>query len=198
MARFKLTPEVQVSLPRSSSHIEGYISDLNEIIFHRLVERRISIKALSPSFCYYLSRDILVEILDTSAPEKIAKKLQTLHKRDSFIWDEIDVFEEPLDCQRFLKGFSTPKPKNIYALFNRYGHDQLSKDIASVFVSLHSFHQTNVENTVRFRNEIAHGNHSLTQTPSDLFQLADSTKVFCREIDNSVCDWFKGKKCSLR
>jgi len=181
-----------------SSHIEGYITDLNELILERLVKNKVSIKKLSPGFGYYHSRDILNEISKTSQPEKISQKLKVLYSRDSFVWDDVDFFVEPLDDERFMKGFSTPKPEYIYALFRRYGCSSLKSDIAKSLTSQFNFHQNNVETTVHLRNQIAHGDHSLTQTPDDLKRLTKSTQVFCREIDNSVCRWFVNVKCPLR
>lgn len=181
-----------------SSHIEGYIADLNELILEQLVKKKVSIKKLSPGFCYYHSRDILNEISETSEPEKISKKLKLLHSRDSFVWDDEDIFLKPLDDERFMKGFSTPKPEYIYSLFRRYGCSNLKGDIAKSLARQFYFHQNNVETTVHLRNQIAHGDHSITQTPEDLKRLTESTKIFCREIDNSVCRWFSNIKCSLR
>jgi len=181
-----------------SSHIEGYISDLNELILERIVKKKVSITKLSPRFGYYHSRDILDEISNTSDPKKISKKLKLLYSRDSFVWDDEDIFLEPLDDERFMRGFSTPKPGYIYTLFNRYGYSNLRGEIASVLASQFNFHQANVETTVHLRNQIAHGDHSLTQTPADLKRLMESTKIYCREIDNSVCRWFANINCSLR
>ena len=181
-----------------SSHIEGYISDLNEAILDTLVEKQIPIEKLATGFRYYLSKDIVDEISDTSEPAAITKKLKHLHKRDTHIWDDHPHFTNPLDSEKFMKGFSTPKPKNIYKLFRRYGHNNVKNDMMKKLRGDFIRHEANVDSTVNLRNDIAHGDGETTLTPDDLRLRKKSTHIFCREIDDSVCKWFGSLKCGLR
>lgn len=181
-----------------SSHIEGYITDINELILERILSKNIRISRLPDAFLYYHSRDILDEIADTTDPEAISKKVKNLFTRDSHIWDDGDFFTSQLDHKRFMKGFRTPKPKNIYTLLRRYGHQTVKSDIQQSLRGQFILHEANLENTVDSRNKIAHGDQSITKTPDDLRRLNGSVKTFCREIDKSICNWFRRKQCTLR
>lgn len=181
-----------------SSHIEGYIVDLNELMLESIINKKVKKNKINKGFRYYHSRDLIDNLLKIDDFEKSANVVSALFERDGFIWNDHPEFIGSFDNRRFMKGFSTPKPEKIYALFRRYGHENLRRDIQVSLKRDFAFHQTNVLALVDLRNNIAHGDLNATQTPDDLMRLCNSTKIFCREIDISICNWCTDNKFTIR
>src|SRR5208282_3133557 len=51
-----------------SSHLEGFVKELGELILERLETRGVPRSSLAPQFFFHLSKDILYEIKNTSQP----------------------------------------------------------------------------------------------------------------------------------
>ena len=55
-----------------------------------------------------------------------------------------------------------------------------------------------VDNIVDQRNKIAHGDFVAAGTPGDLQDMISFLKLYCRNVDKIVADWFKSKGCPIR
>lgn len=96
-----------------SSHLEGYIEDLAEIILDRIFHKSMQKSKLAQRFLYYFSKDLLDRLNDTNDPDRIATKMKELIHRDADIWSDHPVFCSELPSERFIHYFSNPKYERI-------------------------------------------------------------------------------------
>jgi hypothetical protein len=115
-----------------SSHLEGFIKELGEIILERLETRGVTRSSLAPRFFFHLSKDILDEIKNTSEPESISNKVFTLLSRDFDLWSQTGPFPRPLPVELFNKDFSNPAFKKVKSYFNRFGYANYQADLARI------------------------------------------------------------------
>ena len=181
-----------------SSHIEGYVEDLSDIILHRVYESRTPKQALAPRFLYYFSKDLIDEINDTRDPDKISVKMRDLFERDKDIWSSNSEFQEELLSERFASGFSTPKFNEIRRFVARFGYGDYRQDMGRHLEAKFRPCINMVDNVVDQRNKIAHGDAIATATPSDLASMLHLVRLFCRSTDVVVGNWFRTIGCSIR
>ena len=181
-----------------SSHIEGYIEDLSEVILRKVSENDTSKNILAPKFLYYFSRDLIDEIGNTTNPDKIAAKVQVLFSRDQDIWSSDDKFREELASDRFVAGFSTPRFDEIRKFVGRFGYGDYRGDMGRQLRARYQPCINMVDNVVDQRNKIAHGDSVTTATPSDLVNMLELVRLFCRSTDVVVGNWFKTIGCPIR
>ena len=181
-----------------SSHVEGYIENLADIILYKIVEKRIRKTKLSPQFLYFLSKDLLDKICDTENPEGAAKKVQELFSRDYHIWDDSDYFGEDLQIDLFVSGFSNPKFVRIKRFFARFGYEDYSRDLGHNLKSNYKLCKNMVDNVVDQRNKIAHGDVTSTSTPRDLADMLELIQLYCRSTDEVIGGWFSKLGCPIR
>jgi hypothetical protein len=55
-----------------------------------------------------------------------------------------------------------------------------------------------VDQVVTQRNAIAHGDMITTGTPADLDEMIKRVKLYCRETDQVVGNWFTAQCCAIR
>ena len=187
-----------------SSHIEGYITDLNYLVLTSLSEPKNLAKGYPSSLIYHQAKDVIKSIKNTSDPNHIGQQLTSLYRRERSLFMCMNGESENVTADNFLnneiamQGFSTPKPELIHKFFKRYGYKSLSGDIAKILKSSNLVHRNLVLRTVEIRNDIAHGDISIKEAPSDLEEKYKSVKLFCRCIDDCVASYFKTKKIVLR
>ena len=181
-----------------SSHIEGYIENLADLILCRIVEKRIRKSKLSPRFLYYLSKDLLDNICDTENPDSISEKVKEFFSRDNYIWSDSDFFSEDLRIELFVSGFSNPKFKRIKLFFARFGYKEYSQDLGEHLKSNFLPCTNMVDNVVDQRNKIAHGDVTSTSTPKDLVDMLKLIHLFCHSTDVVIGDWFSELGCPIR
>ena len=180
------------------SHIEGYIEDLAEVIVDRIVQRQLRKDKLSPTFLYQCSHDLIAQIRETSDPERIAPKVKDLVRRDQDIWNDEDLFVQPLPHDRIVAGFATPNTEKIRKFWGRFGYTHYDGDLRSQLRADYAILTNMVDQVVDQRNKIAHGDHIVTGTPSDLRNMTTLVTKFCRTTDDVVARWFRGQGCSIR
>jgi len=181
-----------------SSHIEGYVKDLGELILDRIHDRSVHRSRLVPRFFYEISKSRFDEIKDTADPAGIATKVFEFLANDAEIWDTTTPFPFPVPADRFLKGFSNPSVDKICAFAGRFGYGELRRDLRRSLKSDFLVYEAAINNIVGTRNNIAHGNLSANSTPSDVFLMVSRAKVFCREVDDAFAAWARVAICTIR
>ena len=181
------------------SHIEGYVEDLGTLAITRIAEKHIPKASLSPAFKYHLSRDLIDDINGTNEPEAVAARVHTFLSRDGHIWDNNACnFAPSLPVDTFIGNFATPKHANIRKFFGRFGyqhfHGELAAQLRRDFLPCINM----VDHVVDQRNKIAHGDFLADGTPSELQQMGSLVRLYCRNIDRVVGNWFKSKGCPIR
>ena len=193
-----VNPLCRASIVLLSSHIEGYVEDLAEVILDRIVESEMQKNTLASRFLYYFSKDIVDEIRETRDPDKVAEKLRALLNRDMDIWSTESTFQAYLPVERFISGFSTPKFEEVCRFIGRFGYQNYKRDLQRLLQANFQSCTNMVNNVVEQRNRIAHGDASISATPGDIVTMLDLVQTFCRSTDVVVGDWFKSVGCSIR
>ncbi|MCH8137200.1 MAG: hypothetical protein IIB77_14590 [Proteobacteria bacterium] len=180
------------------SHIEGYIEDLGILAIDRIASKKLPKHVLSEDFRYFLSRDLIAGIKDSTHPPTVASKVRAFFTRDAHIWDNSSDYSSPLPATAFVGNFSNPRPEQIRRFFSRFGYTQFERDLAHRLT--HDFRacRNMVDQVVEQRNKIAHGDSITTGTPQDLADMLRLVKSYCRVTDQVVGDWFRTKGCSIR
>jgi RiboL-PSP-HEPN len=181
-----------------SSHLEGFIKELGEIILERLETRGVPRSSLAPQFFFHLSKDILDEIKNTSEPESIANKVFNMLSRDYDLWSQSGLFPRSLPVELFNKDFSNPAFKKVKAYFNRFGYANYQTDLARILTANNQATINMVNHLVDVRNKIAHGDMSTAKTPADVVAMATIVRNFCATSDRVFAQWCKTTLCAIR
>ena len=148
-------------------------------------------QSVSIAFKYHLSRDLIDDINRTTDPESIATKIDAFFVRDGHIWDSSPNFTSPLPIGTFVGNFATPKHDNIRRFFGRFGFETFQNSLAAQLKGNDLTCRNMVDHIVDQRNKIAHGDFVAAGTPGDLQDMLRYLKLYCRNIDTVVSDWFK-------
>jgi len=181
-----------------SSHLEGFVKELGELILERLETRGVPRSSLAPQFFFHLSKDILYEIKNTSQPEFIANKVFNMLSRDYDLWSQSGPFPRSLSAELFNQDFSNPAFKKIKAYFNRFGYADYQTDLARILTTNNQATINMVDHLVDVRNKIAHGDTSTAKTPADVAAMVMFVRNFCATTDRSVARWCKTTLCTIR
>src|SRR5579864_7738324 len=77
-----------------------------------------------------VSQDLLMEIRDTTDPEKLAEKVFGFIDSDLAYWSKVGAFPLPIQTDRFNKGFGSPAFPKIKQYFNRFGYATYARDLS--------------------------------------------------------------------
>lgn len=198
----RLTPTINV-LCRSaivllSSHLELFIKELGQLALDRFHTKRISRNCLSSQFYYHISKKTIQEIKKMEDHGKIAEKIFEFLLNDLPFWERTGPFPKPLPADLFNKGFSNPAYKKIKTYFNRFGYQDFHGHFLLKMQSKGQITINAIDNLVNLRNEIAHGSHNASQTPTDIIALMDIVKLFCNNVDDLFSKWCRINFCSIR
>jgi RiboL-PSP-HEPN len=188
----------RASIVLLSSHLEGYVENLADVILQRIFQRALSKQKLAPRFLYYFSKDLLDELYDTRDPDKIAMKMKVLFQRDGDIWSTNGAFGAQLPSDRFIADFSNPSFEKIKRFVARFGYNDYTGDLGHLLKANYQPCINMVDNVINQRNKIAHGDAVATATPGDVADMLRLMRQFCRATDDVVCNWFKKTGCLIR
>ena len=181
-----------------NAHLEAYIKELGEVTLNSIYKKKVSRNALDLQFYYHISKDILDELKETSDPLKIADKLFSFLRSDAVFWTLSGPFPQPLPADRFNKGFSNPAFRKIKAYFNRFGYSDYKDNLAQLLHADYRATVNMVDHLVDTRNKIAHGDHAITKTPTDIKDMVEMIRSYCNATDRVFASWCKDTLCSIR
>lgn len=181
-----------------SSHIEAYIKELGEHTLdtaHRMLVHR---SRIAPQFFYYVTREQIENIRDSSQPEVIAKHVQALVDTEILHWQGSGPIHGPISSTNFNAGFSNPKFEKIKAYFGRFGYVDFRRDFMRTLTVRGNAVETSLNAIVDTRNAIAHGDPSATKTPREVKEMQSTAKEFCRTVDDVFSKWCRSSLCKIR
>lgn len=181
-----------------SGHIEAYVKDIGDIFFERCDSSSDFLTIPGNYIAFYLSKDVIDDIKDTSDRGKISQKISTLFRRDHEYWSQTKTFSSSIPSKRFNKGFSTPKYDRIKAYFGRFGYTGYDTHMKSIFRSDFTSFRNSIDLIVDLRNNIAHGNNNTNPTPTEVAEMTDVCKKFIRATDDNFAKWCKLNIFSIR
>lgn len=181
-----------------SSHIEGYIKELGELTLDRIHSRGICRSRVSQMVAFYVSRDRLYEIKDTSDTIKLAEKVVDFFDTEFEFWKQKGPYPVPLPEDLFNKSFASPSFDKISSYVGRFGYSAFKHDIAKSLKAEFQTSKNMIDHIVDVRNKIAHGDSSISKTPGDLFTAMEIVRKFCRIVDDLFASWCRKNLCSIR
>lgn len=181
-----------------SGNLEAYMKKLTEGILDCVYNSKLEKDNLALEFRYYFSRDLVDQIRDTRDPGNVAKKVREIFDRDAYIWNDDSSFQKELSSARFLSNIGNPKYHNIKDFMTRFGYNRYQDDLKRSMRQRYSFCVAALDNIVETRNKIAHGDRSTIWMPQDVKDKAELLKIFVRETDIVVANWFGQIGCAIR
>lgn len=181
-----------------SSHIEAYVKELAESLLVSIHAKSIDRSVLNDRFYYYASKEWVNKLKDSLEPEAITTEVFGFLDGDADIWKKSGPLPRPIDSEKFCKGFSNPKFDKVKRFLGRFGYDALRHHFNVTHRSDAALLISHLEQIVDTRNAIAHGESSATRTPAEVKILIESSKKFCRTVDDGFASWAKEAVCPIR
>lgn len=181
-----------------SGHLEAYVKDIGEVALLSMTTKGVLRTNISSRLYYYVSQDLITELKDTADPEKLADKMFAFIGSDLTYWSKSGAFPQPIQAERFSKGFASPAFPKIKQYFNRFGYDKYAQDLSDRLRA--EYHPTvnMINHLVDTRNKIAHGDPAASKTPAEVGEMVSLTRVFCASTDAVFAEWWKSSFCSIR
>lgn len=186
------------SLVLLSSHVEAYVKELGECLLDALVGKGVCRSKISDPFFYHASRVTLEDIRKETDPQKLSENVFSFLNTDSPLWSKVGVFPRAIDSEQFNRGFSNPKFDKVQRYLARFGYHGLRHDLNVALKADGVVTISKLDQIVDIRNAIAHGEASATRTPSEVAELVDSAKTFCRAVDAAFTNWCWVTYCPIR
>lgn len=180
------------------SHVEGYIKELGELTLANLTEQQICRSKIPNSIPYHISKNFVADIKDTADTAKIADHIFDLIENDLGYWGSSGPITVQIPEDRFNKGFASPSFGKIARYLGRFGYTEYKRDLGYKLTGDFQVCKTLIDHLVDVRNKIAHGNPTISKTPSDLMDAVKTTRQFCRATDDVFAKWSKANLCTIR
>lgn len=180
------------------SHVEGYIKELGELTLNSLTDQQICRSKIPNSVAYHISKSFVADIKDTADTTKIADHIFNLIDGDLVFWGSSGPIAEPIPEDRFNKGFASPSFGKIATYLGRFGYADYKRDLGFKLAGDYQVCKTLIDHIVDARNKIAHGNPTISKTPTDLMNAVKTTRQFCRATDDVFAKWCRANLCTIR
>jgi len=180
------------------ARLEGYIEELGVVALQSIHMKQVSRDGLAPQLFYHLSKDLLKEVGEATAPERIAASVFAFLDSDLPLWGRRGPFPVAPSSHRFNEGFSNPSFDKIRAYFNRFGYANYSRDLGRLLKAEYMPVVNLVNHLVDTRNQIAHGDAAATKPPRDVHQMTLMIRKYCGATDSVFGAWCKSNMCCIR
>lgn len=180
------------------SHVEGYIKELGELTLASITEQQICRSKIPNTVAYHISKNFVADIKNTADAAKIADHLSNFIDSDLSFWRSNGPIEDQIPEDRFNKGFNSPSFGKIATYLGRFGYAEYKRDLGFKLSGDFQVCKTLIDHIVDVRNKIAHGNPTISKTPSDLMDAVKTTRLFCRATDEIFAGWCRVNLCTIR
>lgn len=165
-----------------SSHFERYVYAVNEEATQHLAMSVMDGTRLPEPMRLLHARPALDSLFETSWDRR-ANQLEEFLSTDGWLW--MPISPARLDHERLLNWMKAPTPKNLVRYYRYWG-------IPNIFAAITRAPHTRTElwlrldELVRKRNNIAHGDATTEATPTDLRSYTQSALRFCERADRQM------------
>lgn len=181
-----------------SSHVEAYVKELGEHTLDAAHQQSIPRAKAAPQFFYYVSKEKIESIRNSTQPDAIARSVQAFVDSDILHWQSTGLLHGPISSTAFNSGFSNPKSEKVRSYFGRFGYTDFRRDFMRALGRKGIIIEQGLDLIVNTRNAIAHGDSSATKTPSEVKEMEDNAKIFCRTVDQIFSSWCRAYFCRIR
>lgn len=165
-----------------SSHFERYLYAVNEEAARHLTKSVTRGYQLPEQMRLLHARPALEDLLETSW-EKRAAQLETFMTTDGWLWTSAPPGD--LVHERLLVWMKAPTPRNLVRYYRYWGVDDIFTAITRT-VHTRTELWLKLDELVRKRNNIAHGDATTEATHTDLRSYKDCALRFCERADRQL------------
>jgi hypothetical protein len=179
-----------------SSHIQGYIEDLSDVIVGSLISGSISASRIPDSFRYHSSRKAIDSIVAVAGDSRV-QKIRDYFNEYGFLIDIEANVTERFEALPFKDGFGNPTVDEIKRFLRRFGFANFEGEMRRRLRADWLVVENAINQTIDRRNKIAHGDPLATLTPRDLRQYLSLVRKFCATADSVTTKHFRSIGCAI-
>ena len=181
-----------------SGRLEGYIRGVTQVALEEMYEKSVPRTDVPVRLYYYISRDIIKRIMDATEPDRIGRGIFKFIDDELPYWSREGAFPQPIDTEKYGRGFANPKFERVKKYFGRLGYDDYHTDLQTKLRGAFMPTITAVDLLVDTRNKIAHGDLEQKRTAGEVAEAIRMTRDFCAATDGVFGAWWRQKFCSIR
>ena len=182
-------------------HLEAFVEELGAAALESFETKQVSRTPTVPvsRFYYHLSREIIEDIRNTKDQDRLADKIFDFLASDLPLWSpRSGPLPQPISAEKFNDGFSNPLFDKVKAYFKRFGYDSYEYDLGCKLKAEYFTTIAMVDELVRTRNDIAHGDKGATKTPKEIDDAIALLRLYCIATDDVFARWWKSNFCAIR
>jgi hypothetical protein len=165
-----------------SSHFERYVYAVNEEATRHLATSVTDGTQLPEAMRLLHARPALDSLFETSWDRR-GSQLEEFLSTDGWLW--MSISPTGLDHERLLTWMRTPTPKNLVRYYRYWG---ITDIFGAITRTVHTRTELwlKLDELVRKRNNIAHGDATTEATPTDLRSYTRAALRFCERADRQM------------
>ena len=179
-----------------SSHIQGYVEDLSDVVLGSLVSGSIPSSRIPDSFRYHASRKSIDSIAAVVGEHRV-QKIRDYQSQFGFLITTGGVVSSEYEGLPFKDGFGNPTVAEIKKFLKRFGFENFEGEMKRRLKGEWLIVENAVNQTIDRRNKIAHGDPLATLTPADLKQYTFLVRKFCSNTDRVTTKHFRSIGCTI-
>lgn len=179
-----------------SSHIQGYVEDLSDVVMESLITGAIAADKIPDSFRYHSSRRAIDSIAAVVGENRI-QKIRDYTAQFSFLLNTDGAVSRQFEALPFKDGFGNPTVEEIRKFLRRFGFATFEGEMRRRLRADWLVVENAVNQTIDRRNKIAHGDPLATLTPADLKQYVALVRKFCATADSVTTKHFRSIGCAI-
>lgn len=180
-----------------SSHIQGFVEDLSDVIVDHLIKDNIDAIVIPETLRFHATRSAIKEIRDSLDPTSTITKLRNYQIDYGEILRISGKVSEKLADLEYKDGFRNPTIFEITKYFSRFGLNDFSGQMGKRLKNEWPIVENAVNQIVDRRNKIAHGDILATLTVSELSDYIKFARKFASATDRVVTSHFGNKGCKF-
>ena len=178
-----------------SSHIQGFVEDLSDLVVDRLIRDEIAGIKIPDSLRFHATKAAIREIREATDAAKTIEKMRRYRADYGEILEQNGPISIKFASSGYKDGFGNPTTSEIKKFFGRFGIDDFNKRMAGKLKSDWPIVENAVNQIVDRRNKIAHGDSLATLTIGELVDYMKLTRKYASATDRVVTSHFRLKGC---
>lgn len=179
-----------------SSHIQGYIEDLADLLIARVVASGNDGNVLPDTFRYFVMKGELTRIVQSDSPNNIIKTVRHIVANRHELLSLDTPLPSSLPDEKFKDSFGNPTTKEIGKFLTRLGILDLKNSLKKYLKNETYIASNAVDQIIDRRTKIAHGDPLATLTPEEFTKYLVLVRKFCAGTDKVACAHFRSIGCT--
>ena len=180
-----------------SSHIQGYVEDLSDIVIEHLIADDVDAVLVPEALRYHATKSAIKEIRDASDPAATIQKLRSYLDDYGEILRKDGLVSPSLAGSEYKNGFGNPTVGEIKKFLSIFGLNDFNAQMGKRLKGDWPIVENAVNQIVDRRNKIAHGDVLATLTVRELSEYLKLARKFASNVDRVVTSHFSSKGCKF-